>query len=471
MSFEPLLSLTGPAYRAAFFFPDALSKLRGTAYKDIKLLHDEYGGVVRVLPDGLSFNTAQAWKDIHAFKPDRTELAKDPNFYRRATEASIISANQAEHTRIRKLLAYAFSDGALLEQEPLLTHYFDLLVSRLKQQIDGPACGRINIMAWYNFTSFDIVGDLVLGEPFGALESGQYHSWIRNIFEGVKFIGVMRLADTYQMVGVLFKILQTAIPSIGAKRAAYLEFTRTKIESRLDRKTDRKDFMTYILRHNDERGMTRKEIIGTSRVLLIGGSETTATLLSGATYYILQNRAILHRVQSEVREAFKTADDITFRSVSKPDMLPYMDAVLQESLRCYPPVPAILPRKTGPEGALIDGNYVPRNISVGVHQWSAFHSSTNFASPDTFDPERWLPDAPAKYSKDIKAAFQPFSLGPRVCIGKSLAYFEMRSILARVLWNFDMQIEEESQGWMEQKEHTLWDKPPLWVTLTHRAGS
>ena len=68
------------------------------------------------------------------------------------------AANQAEHTRIRKLLAYAFSDGALLEQEPLLTHYFDLLVSRLKQQIDGPACGRINIMAWYNFTSFDIVG-------------------------------------------------------------------------------------------------------------------------------------------------------------------------------------------------------------------------------------------------------------------------------------------------------------------------
>ena len=67
----------------------------------------------------------------------------------------------------------------------------------------------------------------------------------RNIFEGVKFNGVMRLADTYQMVGVLFKILQTAIPSIGAKRAAYLEFTRTKIESRLDRKTDRKDFMTY----------------------------------------------------------------------------------------------------------------------------------------------------------------------------------------------------------------------------------
>ena len=49
----------------------------------------------------------------------------------------------------------------------------------------------------------------------------------------------------------------------------------------------------------------------------------------------------------------------------------------------------------------------------------------------------------------------------------SLAYFEMRSILVRVLWNFDMQMEEESKGWMEQKEYFLWDKPSLWVKLKH----
>ncbi len=53
----------------------------------------------------------------------------------------------------------------------------------------------------------------------------------------------------------------------------------------------------------------------------------------------------------------------------------------------------------------------------------------------------------------------------------SLAYFEMRSILARVLWNFDMQIDKESQGWMEQKEYTLWDKPPLWVKLEHKGSA
>ena len=135
-----------------------------------------------------------------------------------------------------------------------------------------------------------------------------------------------------------------------------------------------------ILRHNDERGMTRQEIIGNSSVLLTAGSETTATILSGATYFMLQNPAVLHRVQKEVRETFKKEDDITLRSVSTPSSLTYMEAVLQESLRCYPSIPATLPRITGPEGALIDGNYVPakvrRNLSFRI--WSLLIVSQTF---------------------------------------------------------------------------------------------
>ena len=108
--------------------------------------------------------------------------------------------------------------------------------------------------------------------------------------------------------------------------------------------------------------MTRSEIIGTSRVMLVAGSETTATLLSGATYHLLQNPSIMRRAQSEVRATFKDADDITLRSVSTQGLLPYLEAVLQESLRCRPPVPATLPRKIGSSGAVIDGSFVPEGV-------------------------------------------------------------------------------------------------------------
>ena len=59
---------------------------------------------------------------------------------------------------MRRLYAHAFTDTALLEQAPLLTHYFNRLISKLKQKIDGHEHGRVDIMAFYNFTTFDIIG-------------------------------------------------------------------------------------------------------------------------------------------------------------------------------------------------------------------------------------------------------------------------------------------------------------------------
>ncbi|KAL8961495.1 MAG: hypothetical protein Q9193_001954 [Seirophora villosa] len=253
----------------------------------------------------------------------------------------------------------------------------------------------------------------------------------------IRFVSIDRCAAIYPAVNLALKVLKTVMPSIEANRTAHFNFTNGKI-----------------LQHNDERGMNRDEIKGTSRVFLVAGAETTATLLGGATYILLRNPSMMHRAQSEVRGTFKNADDITLRAVSTPGLLPYLNAVLQESLRCRPPVPGTFPRKT----------------SVGVHQWSTYRSSANFASPDTFDPERFLPSPPEKYRNDNVAALQPFSVGPRGCIGKSLAYFEMRSILARMLWHFEIQLEEESRDWADHNEYVLWDKPPLWVRLQHRVG-
>ena len=105
-----------------------------------------------------------------------------------------------------------------------------------------------------------------------------------------------------------------------------------------------------------------------------------------------------------------------------------------------------------------------------MHQYSTYHSEDNFHRAHEFRPERWLPDT-SGFATDKKAALNPFLLGPRNCIGQLLAYSELRVVLARILWNFDMNLGEESEGWHKQKSFNLWVKKPLWVRLSMRKRS
>ena len=92
-----------------------------------------------------------------------------------------------------------------------------------------------------------------------------------------------------------------------------------------------------------------------------------------------------------------------------------------------------------------------------------------------FAPERWLPAAhplyDARYASDNRAGFRPFSSGPRDCVGKNLANGEMRLILARLLWNFDIELVEGQEDWAaKQRVFDVYEKGPLLVRLRRRYG-
>lgn len=99
--------------------------------------------------------------------------------------------------------------------------------------------------------------------------------------------------------------------------------------------------------------------------MIIAGSETTATTLSGVTYFLLTHPEALEKVKNEVRSSFTSEAEIDLISVQK---LGYMLAVLQETLRLYPPVPNAIPRRAQPGGDVICGQYVPENVSVTNNQ-------------------------------------------------------------------------------------------------------
>lgn len=117
------------------------------------------------------------------------------------------------------------------------------------------------------------------------------------------------------------------------------------------------------MKYNDERGMSREEILRTSGLLIVAGSETSATLLSGVIFYLLKNPSTLERLTNDVRTGFPDIGEMTMQKLAK---LPYLNACLQEALRMYPPVPGMLTRDMLPGGGIINGYFIPADVSFYI---------------------------------------------------------------------------------------------------------
>jgi cytochrome P450 len=97
--------------------------------------------------------------------------------------------------------------------------------------------------------------------------------------------------------------------------------------------------------------------------LIIAGSETSATLLSGVVYYLCSNPPIMKALVEEISSAFASDDDITF---SKAVKLSYLNAVIEETLRIYPPFVTSLARVVPLGGDTVDGHFIPENVSTNL---------------------------------------------------------------------------------------------------------
>ena len=253
-------------------------------------------------------------------------------------------------------------------------------------------------------------------------------------------------------------------------RLRHLGFTEQKMRDRISMGTDRGDFLDCVLeKSGKDGGLSFDELASNGALLVLAGSETTATLLSGAVYQLCSNPSPLEKAVAEIRSSFASADEIDLFSTAKLD---YTLAVLNETMRIYPPVPNQPPREAPPGGAAIAAAALPAGTTVYVSQYVMGHLDSFWARPDEFHPERFLKDledVPAEFRHDDHAVFQPFSVGPRNCIGRNLAYAEMRLILTRVLFDFDLELDERSREWATaQKAYKLWEKPPLLVKMTPR---
>lgn len=181
--------------------------------------------------------------------------------------------------------------------------------------------------------------------------------------------------------------------------------------------------------------MTRDEIYANAGFLTLAGAETTSNSLAVISYMISTNPRVQAQITRELLLAFTCGKEIDMRSAGK---LPYLMAVIEETLRFHPPGPNTMYRTTPPDGNWILGDWVPGNVSfmaqcmslvdyeahhvskqtiLGIPHRVMYRDERNFTRPDEFIPERWLSNEKGgEFANDRRDCFHPFQYGPRMCL-------------------------------------------------------
>ncbi|KAI0545247.1 cytochrome P450 [Xylaria curta] len=520
---HPLASFPGPRLWAVSRLPYICCLWQGRLHERIKDLHDTYGPVVRIAPDELSFTKAQAWNDIYCGGVGNKGFPKHAAYRNAQTFESLFDASDENHNRLRRLLKTDFfSLGAARRQEKQVQAYADRLIAQLRThhgrerfEDSVPA----NMREWYNFATFDIIGQVVLSEDFGCLDGRAYHPWTLMVLTHFKLSALLMCSRFYFPLPVLTFLAPARLIRL---RDKFLSLVRVKVARRCQRTLPpgERDFVTAALgqltkngelqknltedgEHNlgdDDRDqvtfLSRAELEANCILLLLAGSDTIATSLISVTHLLCRNPRVLQRLTCEVRSVAPLESDVNYMNITSN--MPYLNAVLRETHRLCPPLANGPARVVGKQAAAIAGVVVPPKTAVGVTYFAANHSAQNFVFPDEFLPERWLSSELAtKYNNDnensrwphqifatdARDVVRPFSVGGRDCLGQNLAMVEFRVLLARVIWNFDMQayfgtnndtsvrsgVQSSSyHRWTDQRAYMLWEKENYHVLLKER---
>lgn len=303
---------------------------------------------------------------------------------------------------------------------------------------------------------------MAFGESFDALNQWKSNVWVSLI---LSFLRQITFLSVFNRLSIPKSLFLPLIPkSLKEGIETHNRLTAEKVQRRIEmgNSRDREDFFAHILR-KEEGSLDVVHLREQAKILILAGSETTANLLASAMFYLLRSPDKMAKLQDEIRSAFSSMDEITADSVSN---LEYLEAVIEEGLRIFPPAPFGPPRVS--TGAIVDGVYVPKGTVVSVDTWTTSHDDRNFARPYEFIPERWIGEGLG----DRKDASRAFSLGPRGCLGINLAYMESKITLASLVFAYDWELLNTELDWLsEVRIFMIWEKPDMMVRFHPRGDA
>ncbi|KAJ7183193.1 cytochrome P450 [Mycena filopes] len=450
---HPLAKYPGPLLCKVSKLWFTWTALKGKQHMYYSELHQRFGDVVRIGPNELSF------RDVNAIVPmmGSKGMPKGPWWDGRVPESREVRPLLAlrdpeEHARRRRAWNRAFSTPALKDYEVLISARISQLVDILTTK--AASQNSVDLSKWLGWLTYDIMNDVMFSGGGDSMEFEDRDDTTRLL---VNAQPMALLMSHLPWISELYLWL----PGMGQGLRAFRKYAAQRASERRARGSHHKDVFYHLI---DEAGLeptppSSAQILSDGGLAIIAGAETTSTTLCHIIWFLLRNPTAYRRLQAEVDDPKRN----TWVPASQARM-PYLNAVINEALRLFPAVLSGSQRAPliGSGGQTIGTHFVPEGTSAVVHTFSLHHDPRYFSPfPDAFIPERWLPSEeqialePSIFTENEfihnTAAFIPFSVGPSNCVGRNLAYQEMRMVVCTLISKFEMRFERgyDVNSWEE----------------------
>ncbi|KAI0012005.1 cytochrome P450 [Xylariaceae sp. FL0662B] len=448
-------------------------------------LNRTYGPIARVSPRILATSSPDLWARVNA-KPGYT---RSKWFYRPArfdwrndTVFTEIDNKKHETRRKRMIPGYSGRENLTLESD------IDTCISELIQLIQsGYACRRkpMDLALKIQYFTLDVISLIGFGKCFGLIDADDDpDEYVKSTAAGLRAINKQMAFGTWwtnwiPLIGPKMDLdpkTAKGFEKMLALSSAMVEVREQAFKEQKDLGVvEKADMLTSFMKHGLSGSDLKAEVI----LQIVAGSDTTAAELRGAMLYILANPRVYKVLQSEIDEAVRSgkapaAPEII--SYAQAKQLAYLQAVIRETIRIFPPLNDPLSRDTPPEGDTVDIEgeevFLPGGVSI-IPSFTAMHRNENVYGADTdlFRPERWLEESNKEKLEAMKRTNDlMFGHGQYLCLGKGIAMMEMSKALFELLRNFDwgvinpqkpwtcvnfMGLRSISDQWVQVEEHVI----------------
>ncbi|KAG6363997.1 hypothetical protein INS49_009100 [Diaporthe citri] len=409
---------------------------------------------LRIGPNELHLDDVSLYKTIYN---QNTKYLKAPSYYDAFSSHQTMFGQYDPqlHRRRRKLMSPMFSRAGIFKLEGLIHDKYELMEGKILR-LCGKGSGSVDAYDAFGALTTEIIAQFAFSRPAGMIAES------RDSFKASSVDAIEGTADgiehmrQYWVLRVLAAIMPRRLMARFGGDVGQFMHVLDYAEESVHHWEQHKGEVDHPVVFDALEGLADEQKSGEAVSMIIAGGDTTASTLTYAVAAVTGDPQIHQRLVSELETALAARGGRRGDrpALSELEEIPYLMAVVRESVRCAVAQPARLPRTVpdGGEPLIVDGKVIPPGTVVGMSTYT-MNMSEEIFGPDArqFNPERWMKPE----SKQLAEHIYTFSKGSRMCIGINLANAELVILIASLFYNLKVSRPCHFQEPVEREHFTV----------------